>query len=196
MDVVATGRALSWIGSSPGRHRVVAASAGLVGYLGENLGAVHRAIAPDLPMSPEVAAWQRTMTQTGASSVIVDRKLVTSFLRRGAWMSGMPTASPDALSQAVSRLTAAIDSGSLNLAVTDVELGRTNYLISDTDVLIEVPKHSGSDKSRIGLVVRGVDAAATFGMNFDSLWDQLPADDKDTEQVKTWLASHSAAAVS
>jgi len=196
MDAVATGRALSWVGSSPGHHRVVAAAAGLVGYLGDDLAAVHRALAPELPMSPEVTAWQRTATQTGTAAVILDRKLAANFLRRGAWASGMAAAGAEALAQCVSRLTAAIDGGSLNLALTDVELGRTNYIISDTDVLIEVPKHSGSDKSRVGLVVRGVDAAATFGMNFDSLWDQLPEDDKDAEQVKTWLASHSAATVS
>lgn len=196
MDVVAAGRAMSWVASSSGRQRVVVASAGLVGYPGENLASVHRALAPNLPMSPEVAAWQRDMSPATPMALIMDRKLAANFLRRGAWVTGMAGLSAEVLGQVAGRLAAGLESGAVNLALTDVELGRANYVISDTDVLIEAPKHSGSDKSRIGLVVRGVDAAATIGMNFDSLWDQLPESDKDAEQLKAWLQSHSAVVAS
>lgn len=196
MDVVATGRAMSWVETAPGRQRIVVATPGLVGYPGGNLASVHHAMAPDLPVSPEVAAWQRDLTQSGSLSIIMDRKLAAGFLRRGSWVTGMAALGADVLGQVAGRLSGALDNGTLNLALTDVELGRANYAISDTDVLIEVPKHSGSDKSRIGLVVRGVDAAATIGMNFDSLWDQLPESDKDAEQVKAWLQSHSAVVAS
>jgi transcriptional regulator with XRE-family HTH domain len=196
MDAVAVGRALSWLLSAPGRQRVVSAVGGLVGYPSDDLAAVHRALAPDLPISPEVAAWWRGGQTPSPVTVIADRKLATNFLRRGAWVTGMAPVSPDALGQLVGATVAGIDSGMISIAFTDVELGRVNYVVSETDVLIEAPKHSGSDKSRIGLVVRGVDAAATIGMNFDSLWDQLPEADKDPEQVKAWLQSHSAVVAS
>lgn len=196
LNAIGLSRALLWVDSTPGERRVLIGAPGISTYPGSDFAAVYQAVPGNLPLSPEVAAWKyHGGGPDSTRRMIVNREVVSNFLSTGVWMSGAPAASAEEIRSVTDNLISGIENGSLNLALTTMDVGNVSYIISETDVLVEAADHRGSDDSRIGLVLRGIDAAETFAMNFDSLWDQIPDDDKDHDMVRSWLSQQSGATV-
>jgi transcriptional regulator with XRE-family HTH domain len=190
-------RALLWVAGSPGEARVLVAQPGLVGHVGVSAVAAYRALTDDEPLDPQVAAWWRTnrwSSDGDPARVIIARESITRFARNGGWVKGAPNASPAQVGQTLTQLAHDIEERRLMLAITDAQIGDVNMLIKeDGDVLVESVKHRASedDRARLGLLIRGRQAAGAFAAKFDALWDSLPATDKDADQVLGWLQTQS-----
>ena len=187
-------RALIWLNTAPGQKRMLLAKPGLIELPAASFSDAYRSMTGSEPLAPEISAWwEHTRERTKDLRTIVSRNSMKTFLREGAWVKGGPVSSEADRKRTAEQLISEIDNGDLELAVTDEQLGDINMHISEDDVLLETTRNRG-DVEQLGLIVRGRSAADTFGDAFESLWDKLPAQDKDPQAVKNWIRNQIPAA--
>lgn len=180
-------RALIWVNTAPGQKRMLLARPGIIGLPASSFSDAYRSMTGSVPLTPEISAWwEHTRELTKDLRTIISRNVMRTFLREGAWVKGGPVSSQEHREGAAQRFIAEIDSGDLELAVTDEQLGDINMRISESDVLLETTRNRG-EAGQLGLIVRGGAAADTFSTAFENLWNRLPAQDKDPEAVKSWI---------
>lgn len=179
-------RALIWLNTAPGRKRMLLARPGIIGTPASGFAGGYRALTGTDPLSPEIAAWADHTERATDIRTIVSRSTLQGFLRDGYWVKGGPVSTPEDRSSFVERVTATIDGGGLEFAITDVPLGDVNVRMSPDDVLLEATRHRGRIE-HLGIVVRGNAAAAVFTEAFDALWDSLPAGDRDRNASLEWM---------
>ncbi len=180
-------RALVWLNTAPGRKRMLLARPGLIGMPAARFSDAYRSVTGAEPLAPEIGAWwQDTQERTKDLRTIVARNVLRTFLREGTWVRGGPVSTEEERARTGEQLISEIDSGDLELAITDEQLGDINMRIAESDVLLEATRGRG-DIDQMGLIVRGRAAADTFSDAFETLWDRLPAQDKEPEAVKSWI---------
>lgn len=179
-------RALIWLNTAPGHKRMLLAKPGIIGSPAENFSGAYRALTGTDPIAPEISAWLQHTSRARDIRTIAGRSTLRSFLRDGSWLKGGPVTTQQEREQTAGRLTAAIDAGELQLAVTDKPLGDVNMRMSDDDVLLETTRHRGPVE-QLGLVVRGRTAAETFSQAFEACWESLSPDEKNPDNVKSWI---------
>jgi transcriptional regulator with XRE-family HTH domain len=188
LDSVAFSRALVWLDTTPGQQRVVIASPGALRQPANKIIETIQQSGANPVVSPEVTAWaSQEQARRSRKQLIIDRKLLASFAQRGTWTKGSSAADAVSIQDTLQSYVDGIQGGTLEVAMTDSELGSVNYLITETDVLIESPKHSADEVPHFGIVLRGNDAAEAASRGFDALWNQIPARDKDTDAALDWL---------
>jgi transcriptional regulator with XRE-family HTH domain len=181
-------RALIWLNTAPGQKRMLLAKPGLIGMPAPRFSAAYRALTGTDPIAPEIAAWWQHTERARDIRTIVSRSTILGYLRDGSWFKGGPVNTVEERNEFVDRIEAASQDGDIEMAVTDVPLGDVNIRMSPDDVLLEATRHRGSVE-QLGLVLRGHQAATTVSQAFDTLWDALPASDRDPQAVIVWLRS-------
>lgn len=179
-------RALIWLNTAPGNKRMILARPGLLGMPAPRFSAAYRALTGTDPIAPEIAAWWQHSEHARNIRTIVSRATLRSFLRDGVWFKGGPISTLEERTEFVDRIITSVDTNNVEVGITDQPLGDVNIRMTEDDVLIEATRHRGSI-DRLGMVVRGRDAADTFARTFDTFWDSLPAEDCDPEANKQWL---------
>lgn len=191
-------RALYWQLTTPGELRMLVAEPGLIGYDDDDFMGVYRSVAGDEPIDLHVPAWWATgaaAREERPTRALVQRDVLSRYYRTGAWMKGAQ-GPKQRVQDSAERLASRVREGVVQLAITDVPLGEINMLISeDGDTLLESARYraTGDDHARLGIVVRGRSASATFVQRFDQLWAELPSADKDPATVAGWVREHAAA---
>jgi transcriptional regulator with XRE-family HTH domain len=193
---VAFTRALMWVLSGSSDVRVLAAEPGLIGFSDEDLLNVYRAVAGGEPIDLQVMNWWSSggPWQDLRARVILQRDVLSRYYRGGVWIKGANPVPPQRVAQNAERVASYIEDGSLQLALTDAELGEVNLLIGDSDVLLESARYRASDdeQARLGLLVRGRAGADAFAQRYDQLWDSLSDSDKDSAANARWIREHAA----
>jgi transcriptional regulator with XRE-family HTH domain len=196
LNGVAFIRALMWTLSGASELRAVAAEAGLIGLADDNLMGVYSAVAAGEPIDLQVQTWWAAggPWQDARARIVVQRDVLERYYRGGVWLKGATAVPPQRVAQNAERVASRIEDGSLQLALTDSDIGEVNMLIGDGEVLLESARYRANeeDHARLGLLVRGRAGADAFAQRFDHLWEQLPAPDKDPGAVAGWIREHAA----
>ena len=185
-------RALIWLNTAPGRKRMLLSKPGLLGMPAPRFSAAYRSLTGTDPIAPEIAAWWQHTERARDIRTIISRSTLRGYLRDGGWFKGGPVSSRDERREFVDRIIHAMETDNVELGVTDVPLGDVSIRMTEDDVLIEATRHRGS-VDRLGMVIRGRDAADSFAQAFDTFWSSLPAEDCDPEANKAWLKEHTPA---
>jgi transcriptional regulator with XRE-family HTH domain len=186
-------RGLVWTLDTPGEQRYLIAVPGLIGHLGGDIVGTYQALTNSEPLDPQVgAAWSAGVTPSLdiTKRMIIQRDVLSKFLKSGTWLRGGPESDEDELRTAVQRLIDDVSSGEIVLAVTDEPLGEVNMLIqSEGDVVVESTRHRATeaDKAHLGIILRGRSASEAFSTRFDALWNSLPQQDRSTDAVIGWI---------
>lgn len=194
-------RALVWTLDTPGEQRYLIAVPGLIGHLGDNIVGTYQALTNNEPLDPQVsAAWSGGSTPLLdiTKRMIIQRDVLAKFLKTGTWLRGGPVTEPERMAAVVQRLIDDVSSGEIVLAVTDQPLGDVNMLIqSDGDVVLESTRHRAteSEKAHLGIILRGRSASEAFATRFDALWESLPAEDRSTDAILSWIEATSGVAL-
>ena len=196
MNGVAFTRALMWALSGASELRMVVAEPGLIGFGDEDLLGVYRAIAGSEPIDLQVMTWWSAggAWQGLRARVILQRGVLERYYRGGVWLKGATAVPAQRVAQNAERVASRVEDGSLQLALTDAELGEVNLLIGDGEVLLESARYRASEEehARLGLLVRGRAGADSFAQRYDQLWNSLPDADKNTTAVAGWIREHAA----
>jgi hypothetical protein len=193
-------RGLVWTLDTPGEQRYLVAVPGLIGHLGGDIVATYQALTNSEPLDPQVgAAWSAGITPSLdiTKRMIIQRDVLSRFLKSGTWLRGGPETAEDDLHTVAQRLIEDVSSGEIVLAVTDEPLGEINMLIqAEGDVVIESTRHRATeaDKAHLGIILRGRVASEAFSSRFDALWDSLPPQDRSTDTVIAWIEQTSGVA--
>lgn len=181
-------RALIWLNTAPGRKRMLLARPGIIGMPATGFADGYRALTGSDPLAPEISAWAVHTERSNNIRTIIARSTLQTYLRDGYWIKGGPVASAEERTQFVNRVIHSIENYDVEIAVTNAALGDINIRMSSDDVLIEATRHRGHVE-KLGMVVRGHNAAGTFESAFDQVWDSLPSEDRDQQNTISWLSA-------
>ena len=163
-----------------------------------DLLAAYRAIFPEAPLDPMVAAWWETsealrdprVGRRWPARMVVRRALVEEALDGGQLAPGLELDAEPA-HRLVGRLVERLEQDQqFELALSDADLGPFNFLFANNVTgIVERPleRRPRETSPRIGVWLNGSEMVHSFVALVNRIWDEVPAADKDREAVIDWL---------
>lgn len=143
--------------------------------------------ASDLRDPAQVRRWPTRM--------LISRPFLADALGSGQIGPGFDTSGERARAVCGKMLRRLEQDEGFDLAITDADLGPLNafFVEGQSGLLERLPERRSRDAAvRPGLWLNGPELTAAFVQSINALWDGLPMEDRNRQQVAGWLRAHSA----